>query len=85
MLSKLNAFGPLVLVVAVLLLLTCFVGNAVYADGGGGQAPDPPPENIDGGGGQAPDPPPLQPAPPSGGDSDTTFMDVIETVLGFII
>jgi hypothetical protein len=85
MLFKVNSFGLLTVMAIALLLFVCFVGTTVYADGGGGQAPDPPPEDIDGGGGQAPDPPPPQTAALGGGDDGTTFMDVIETVLGFII
>jgi hypothetical protein len=38
---------------------------------------------ADGAAGEMPAPP--QPAPPSGGDGDTTLTDVIVTVLGFII
>ncbi len=83
MLSRMNSFGLLTVMAIAFLLLACFAGSTVCADGGGGQIPDPPPENIDGGGGQIPDPP--QPAPPSGGDGDTTLTDVIVTVLGFII
>jgi len=64
MLFKVNSFGLLTVIAIALLLLACFTGSAVYADGGGGQAPDPPPENTDGGGGQAPDPPPPNPLHP---------------------
>jgi hypothetical protein len=60
MLFKVNSFGLLTVMAIALLLLACLAGSAVYADGGGGQAPAPPPENADGGGGQAPDPPPPQ-------------------------
>ncbi|MGB2990058.1 MAG: hypothetical protein WBC98_08875 [Candidatus Zixiibacteriota bacterium] len=73
MLSRMNSFGLLTVMAIAFLLLACFAGSTVYADGGGGQMPDPPP---------------VQTSPPddgSGGDSGTTLMDVIETVLGFII
>jgi len=43
MLSRLNSFGLLTLIVVALLLLTCVTGSVVYA-GGGGQWPPPPPE-----------------------------------------
>jgi hypothetical protein len=52
MLSRLNTFGVLTLMVAVLLVLCCFVGSVTYADGGGEQLPDPPnPIGGDDGGG----------------------------------
>lgn len=86
MLSKVNSFGMITVMAIALLLLACFASSAVYADGAGGQSPDPPPETIDGGGGQSPDPPPLNsPGDGSGDEGDTTFTDVIETVLFFII
>lgn len=81
MLFKVNSFGSLTVMAIALLLLVCFAGATVYADGGGGQAPDPPPNPIDGGGGQAPDPPP-QTSPP---DDGTTLTQVIKTVLFFVI
>ncbi|MGB2803365.1 MAG: hypothetical protein WBD64_00530 [Candidatus Zixiibacteriota bacterium] len=73
MLSKVNSFGLFAVMAIALLLLFCFTTSAVYADGAAGEMPDPPP---------------VQSSPPddgSGGDSGTTLMDVIETVLGFII
>jgi hypothetical protein len=86
MLSKVNSFGLLTVMAIALLLFVCFTTSAVYADGGAGQSPEPPPETIDGAGGQVPDPPPLNsPGDGSGGDGGTTLMDVVETVLGFII
>jgi hypothetical protein len=65
-----NSFKLLTVMAITLLLFVCFAGNTVYADGGAGQSPDPPP---------------LQPAPPSGGDGNTTFMDVIVTLLFLVI
>jgi hypothetical protein len=49
MLSKLNSFALLTLVVA-LLLLTCFIGSTAYCDGGGGEVPIPPPLGSSGDG-----------------------------------
>lgn len=69
MLSKVNSFGLLAVMAMVLLLLFCFAGGAVYADGAAGQSPDPPPEDIGG----------------SGDKGDATFTDVIELLLFFII
>lgn len=46
MLSKLNSYGTGALVFVLLfLLLTCFVGNVVYADGAIGQWPVSSPDN----------------------------------------
>jgi hypothetical protein len=71
MLSKLNSYSSFVLIFMVLLLVGCFVGGAVYADGGGGQMPDPPP---------------LSP-PDNGSDPGVgiTFVDVIVTLLAFVL
>ncbi len=70
MLSKLNSCSSFVLILVAFLLLGCFIGGAVYADGGGGQMPDPPPQEIDEG---------------SGGEDGNTFADVILTILLFIV
>lgn len=72
MLSKMNSFGSLTVMAIAFLLLACFAGSTVYADGGAGQIPDPPPLSS------APD-------DGSGDEGVITFMDVIETVLFFII
>jgi hypothetical protein len=49
MLFKVNSFGALTLLLAMLfLLLACFGGTAVYAGGGGAQWPDPLPPAPDG-------------------------------------
>jgi hypothetical protein len=49
MLFKVNSFGALTLLLAMLfLLLACFGGTAVYAGGGGAQWPDPSPPAPDG-------------------------------------
>jgi hypothetical protein len=69
MLSKVNSFGLLAVMAVALLLLFCFAGSAVYADGAAGQSPSPPP----------------QPSPPAGGDDGTTFINVIGILLFFII
>ena len=69
MLSKVNSFGLLAVMAMALLLLFCFSSSAVYADGAAGQSPDPPPENVGG----------------SGDEGGTSFTDVIELLLFFII
>jgi hypothetical protein len=69
MLSKVNSFGLLAVMAMALLLLFCFSSGVVYADGAAGQSPDPPPDSAGG----------------SEGESDTSFTDVIELLLFFII
>jgi hypothetical protein len=64
------------------LLLACFAASAVYADGGAGQIPDPPPQTTDGGAGQIPDPPPQN---TSSDEDDVTLTDVMVTLLVLII
>lgn len=71
MLSKVNSFGLFTVMAIALLLLVCFASSAVYADGAGGQIPDPPQ--------------PSPPDDGSGGDVGTTLTDVIVTLLFLII
>lgn len=73
MLFRMNSFGLFTVMAIAFLLLACFAGSTVYADGGAGQSPDPPP---------------VQPSPPddeSGDDGGTTFTDAMETLLFLII
>ena len=69
MLSKVNSFGLFAVMAIALLLLFCFTTSAVYADGAGGQSPEPPPEDLDG----------------SGDPDGTSFTDVLGILLVFII
>ena len=59
----------LLAVMAMALLLFCFASSAVYADGAAGQSPDPPPDDICG----------------SGDEGGTSFTNVVEVLLFFII
>jgi hypothetical protein len=69
MLSKVNSFGLLAVMAIALLLLVCFASSVVYADGAGGQSPEPPPEDLGG----------------SGDPGGTSFTDVLGILLSFII